>query len=187
VSVTCPECGGRRYSRETLQVQFKGHTIADILQMTRAEAAGLFSNLPGLAHRLEVMLEVGLGYLQLGQASTTLSAGEAQRVKLAVELSRKNPVTTLYILDEPTTGLHFDDIQRLLHVLHRLADQGHTVIMIEHHSEVIRTADYLIDLGPEGGDAGGFLVAAGSPEEIAQEQRSHTGRFLRQAWDGGTA
>ena len=186
VSVTCPECGGRRYSRETLQVQFKGHTIADILQMTIAEASGLFSNLPVLAHRLEVMMEVGLGYLQLGQASTTLSAGEAQRVKLAVELSRRNPVTTLYILDEPTTGLHFDDIQRLLHVIQRLADQGHTVIMIEHHSDVIKTADYVIDLGPEGGDAGGYLVVAGTPEEIAREQRSHTGRFLQRAWAGGT-
>ena len=186
VSVTCPECGGRRYSRETLQVQFKGYSIADILQMTLAEASGLFSNLPVLAHRLEVMLEVGLGYLQLGQASTTLSAGEAQRVKLAVELSRKNPVTTLYILDEPTTGLHFDDIQRLLHVLQRLADQGHTVIMIEHHEDVIKTADYVIDLGPEGGEEGGYLVAEGTPREIAEKENSYTGRFLRQARDGGT-
>lgn len=180
VAVTCPECKGRRYHDETLEVHFKGHSISDVLQMTIAEAFGLFANIPGLAHRLEVMMEVGLGYLQLGQAGSTLSAGEAQRLKLAVELSRRNPTTTLYLLDEPTTGLHFDDIQRLLHVLQGLADQGHTVIVIEHHPEVIRSADYVIDLGPEGGDEGGQVVAAGTPEEIAREEASYTGRFLRQ-------
>lgn len=180
VAVTCPECNGRRYHGETLEVHFKGHSISDVLQMTIAEAFGLFANIPGLAHRLEVMMEVGLGYLQLGQAGSTLSAGEAQRLKLAVELSRRNPTATLYLLDEPTTGLHFDDIQRLLHVLQGLADQGHTVIMIEHHPEVIRSADYVIDLGPEGGDEGGQVVAAGTPEEIAREEASYTGRFLRQ-------
>ncbi len=180
VSVTCPDCEGKRYNRETLQVQFKGHTIADILQMSVTEAFGLFGNIPAIAHRLETLIEVGLGYLHLGQSATTLSGGEAQRVKLAVELSRRNPAATLYILDEPTTGLHFDDIQRLLHVLQRLVDQGHTVIMIEHHPDVIKTADYVIDLGPEGGDEGGYLVAAGTPEEVAQVKGSHTGRHLKQ-------
>ena len=180
ISVTCPDCEGRRYNHETLQVQFKGCSIADILQKTVTEAFGLFGNIPAIAHRLEILSEVGLGYLQLGQAATTLSAGEAQRVKLAVELARKNPAATLYILDEPTTGLHFDDIQKLLHLLQRLVDQGHTVIMIEHHPDVIKTADYVIDLGPEGGDKGGFLVATGTPEEIAGVGSSYTGRFLKQ-------
>ncbi len=180
VSVTCPDCAGRRYHRETLQVQFKGHSIADILQMTVTEALGLFGNLPAIARGLGVLVEVGLGYLRLGQAGTTLSAGEAQRVKLAVELGRRNPAATLYLLDEPTTGLHFEDIQRLLHVLQRLVDQGHTVIMIEHHPDVIKTADYVIDLGPEGGDKGGYLVATGTPEEITREESSYTGMFLRQ-------
>jgi excinuclease ABC subunit A len=180
VSVTCPDCAGRRYNRETLQVQFKGHSIADILQMSVTEALGLFGNIPAIARGLGVLVEVGLGYLQLGQAGTTLSAGEAQRVKLAVELGRRNPAATLYLLDEPTTGLHFEDIQRLLHVLQRLVDQGHTVIMIEHHPDVIKTVDYVIDLGPEGGDKGGYLVATGTPEEIAREESSYTGRFLRQ-------
>jgi excinuclease ABC subunit A len=179
VSVTCPECEGARYNRETLHVHFKGHTIADVLQMTITEAFGLFGNIPAIAHKLQVLIEVGLGYLRLGQSATTLSGGEAQRVKLAVELGRRNPPATLYILDEPTTGLHFDDIQKLLHVLQRLVDQGHTVIMIEHHPDVIKTADYIIDLGPEGGDRGGYLVAAGTPEEVAQVDRSHTGRHLK--------
>ncbi len=181
VSVTCPECEGKRYNRETLQVQFKGHTIADVLQMTINDVLGLFVNIPAIAHRLDIMNEVGLGYLQLGQSATTLSGGEAQRVKLAFELGRRSPAATLYILDEPTTGLHFDDIRRVLHVLQRLVDQGHTVIMIEHHPDVIRTADYVIDLGPEGGDMGGYLVAAGAPEEIARRDDSHTGRVLREA------
>ncbi len=179
VSVTCPDCEGSRYNRETLQVQFKGHSIADVLHMTVAEASGLFGNIPLISRKLEVLLEVGLGYLQLGQSGTTLSGGEAQRVKLAVELGRKSPAATLYILDEPTTGLHFDDIQRLLHVLQRLVDQGHTVIMIEHHPDVVKTADYVVDLGPEGGDEGGYLVAAGTPEEVAQVENSHTGRYLK--------
>lgn len=180
VSVTCLDCQGRRYNHETLQVQFKGCSIADILQKTVTEALGLFANIPTIAHRLEVLSEVGLGYLQLGQAATTLSAGEAQRVKLAVELARKNPAATLYLLDEPTTGLHSEDIQKLLHVLQRLSDQGHTVIMIEHHPDVIKTADYVIDLGPEGGEKGGCLVATGTPEEIAGAAASYTGRYLRQ-------
>jgi excinuclease ABC subunit A len=179
IALTCSDCEGRRYHRETLQIHFKGHSIADILEMTVTEAFGLFANIPVVAHKLKVLIEVGLGYLHLGQSATTLSGGEAQRVKLALELSRKNPGVSLYILDEPTTGLHFDDIQRLLHVLQRLVDQGHTVIMIEHHPDVIRTADYVVDLGPDGGDQGGYLVAAGTPEEIAAIEGSHTGRFLR--------
>jgi excinuclease ABC subunit A len=180
VSVTCPDCEGRRYSQETLRVHFKGHSIADILQMTVTEAFSLFGNIPVIAHKLKVLMEVGLGYLHLGQSATTLSGGEAQRVKLAFELSRRNPPATLYILDEPTTGLHFEDIQRLLHVLQRLVDQGHTVIMIEHHPDVIKTADFVIDLGPEGGDQGGYVVTAGTPEEVAKVDHSHTGRYLRQ-------
>jgi excinuclease ABC subunit A len=186
VSVTCPDCEGRRYNRETLHIRFKGHSIADILEMTVTEAFGLFGNIPAIAHKLGVMIQVGLGYLHLGQSATTLSGGEAQRVKLAVELSRKNPAATLYILDEPTTGLHFDDIQRLLHLLSRLVDQGHTVIMIEHHPDVIKTADYVVDLGPEGGYEGGHLVAAGAPEQIAGNEISHTGRFLRQILEQST-
>ena len=180
VSVTCPDCEGSRYNRETLQVQFKGHSIADILHMTVVEAVGLFGNIPVISRKLQGLLEVGLGYLQLGQSGTTLSGGEAQRVKLSVQLSRRNPAATLYVLDEPTTGLHFDDIQRLLHVLQRLVDQGHTVIMIEHHPDVIKTADYVVDLGPEGGAEGGYLVAAGPPEAVAKMAGSHTGRYLKQ-------
>jgi excinuclease ABC subunit A len=183
ISVSCPDCEGKRYNRETLQVTFKGYSIADILHMSVAEAFGLFGNIPGIAHKLEVFMEVGLGYLRLGQSAATLSGGEAQRVKLATELSRKSPPATLYILDEPTTGLHFDDIQKLLLLLQRLVDQGHTVLMIEHHPDVIKTADYVIDLGPEGGDQGGYLMAAGSPEEIAKIDTSHTGRFLRQFFE----
>jgi excinuclease ABC subunit A len=186
ISVTCPDCEGRRYDRETLQVIFKGHSIADILQMSVTEAFGLFGNIPVIAHKLEILMEVGLGYLHLGQSATTLSGGEAQRVKLAAELSRKNPPATLYILDEPTTGLHFDDIQKLLHLLQRLVDCGHTVLMIEHHPDVIKTADYVIDLGPEGGDQGGYLVATGTPEEIAKIDSSHTGRYLRQLFEQST-
>jgi excinuclease ABC subunit A len=180
ISVTCPDCEGRRYNRETLQIKFKGHSVADILEMTVTETSGLLGNIPAIARKLGVLIEVGLGYLRLGQTATTLSGGEAQRVKLALELSRQNPDSTLYILDEPTTGLHFDDIQKLLHVLQRLVDQGHTVIMIEHHPDVVKTVDYVVDLGPEGGDQGGYLLAAGTPEEIARMEASHTGRFLKQ-------
>lgn len=180
ITVTCPVCRGRRYDPATLQVLFKGHSIADILQMTIAEAIALFRNIPDIVHKLEVLMEVGLGYLHLGQSAATLSGGEAQRVKLAVELSRKSRPSTLYLLDEPTTGLHFEDIRKLIDLLQRLVDQKHTVVMIEHHPDVIKTADYVIDLGPEGGDAGGYLVASGPPEEIAQIDSSHTGRSLKQ-------
>ena len=178
VYVTCPACGGSRYNRETLDIQFKGKSIAETLEMTVQEAASVFENLPSLRAKLATLLEVGLSYIRLGQPATTLSGGEAQRVKLAAELSRKASGGTLYILDEPTTGLHFEDVQKLLHVLQRLAEQGHTIIMIEHHPDVIKTADYVIDLGPEGGEGGGEIVAAGTPEEVAQVTSSHTGQYL---------
>lgn len=180
VYVTCPECGGSRYNRETLDILFKGKSIADALEMTVQEAAPFFESFPALRAKMDTLLEVGLGYLRLGQPATTLSGGEAQRVKLAAELSRKASGGTLYILDEPTTGLHFEDVQKLLHVLQRLADLGHTVIIIEHHLDVVKTADYVIDLGPEGGDQGGHVVASGTPEQVAQVESSFTGRYLRQ-------
>jgi excinuclease ABC subunit A len=181
VYVTCPACLGERYGRQALDIVFKGKSIAQVLRMTVHQASAFFENQPLLREKLEILREVGLGYLQLGQPATTLSGGEAQRVKLARELGRKARVKALYILDEPTTGLHFDDIEKLLHVLQRLVDAGHTVILIEHHPDVIKTADYVIDLGPEGGEGGGFLVAAGSPEEVAAAPASHTGRYLREA------
>lgn len=179
VYVTCPICEGTRFNRETLDIAFKGSSIADVLSMTVRQAANLFENIPAIRRKLATLLEVGLGYLRLGQPATTLSGGEAQRVKLAGELSLKAPGKTLYILDEPTTGLHFDDIRKLLHVLQRLVDQGHTVIVIEHHMDVIKTADYIIDLGPEGGDGGGQILASGTPEAVAQQEASITGRYLR--------
>lgn len=180
VYVTCPVCRGSRFGNETLEILFKGRSIADVLNMTILEAAGLFENIPAIRRKLNVMQEVGLGYLRLGQPATTLSGGEAQRVKLAAELALKTPGKTLYILDEPTTGLHFADIRRLLHVLHRLVDLGHTVIIIEHHLDVIKTADYVIDLGPEGGEEGGQVVASGTPEEISRMENSVTGQYLRE-------
>jgi excinuclease ABC subunit A len=181
IYITCPVCHGSRYSASTLEILFKGRSIADVLDMTVLEAAALFENLPSVRRKLQTMQEVGLGYLRLGQPATTLSGGEAQRVKLAAELALKTPGKTLYILDEPTSGLHFDDIRKLLHVLHRLVDLGHTVVIIEHHLDVIKTADYVLDLGPEGGENGGYLVAAGAPEEVARVESSITGRFLREA------
>jgi excinuclease ABC subunit A len=181
VYVTCPACLGTRYNRETLEILFKGKSIAEMLDMTVHQAAGFFENQPLIRHKLEVMQEVGLGYLRLGQPATMLSGGEAQRVKLARELSRKTRMKALYLMDEPTTGLHFDDIEKLLHVLQKLVDAGHTVILIEHNLDVIKTADYVIDLGPEGGEAGGFVVADGTPEEVAEVDASYTGRYLRQA------
>jgi len=181
VYVTCPVCEGARFNRETLDILFKGSSIADVLNMTVQEAASLFENIPAIRRKLATMQEVGLGYLRLGQPATTLSGGEAQRVKLAGELSLKAPGKTLYILDEPTTGLHFEDIRKLLHVLQRLVNKGHTVIVIEHHLDVIKTADHIIDLGPEGGEGGGQIVASGTPEEVAQQKASITGRYLRQA------
>jgi excinuclease ABC subunit A len=178
VYVPCEQCHGRRYNRETLEVRFKGKSIADVLEMSVEEAVGFFENVPKIARRLRTLHDVGLDYIRLGQAATTLSGGEAQRVKLATELSKVATGDTLYILDEPTTGLHFADVQRLLDVLGRLVDAGNTVVVIEHNLDVIKTADRLIDLGPEGGEEGGELVATGTPEEIAAVEASHTGRFL---------
>ncbi|MER9966282.1 excinuclease ABC subunit UvrA [Mesorhizobium sp. M0060] len=180
VYVTCDVCHGKRYNRETLDVLFKGKSIADVLDMTVEEGVDFFAAVPGVRDKLETLNQVGLGYIHIGQQATTLSGGEAQRIKLAKELSRKATGKTLYILDEPTTGLHFHDVAKLLEVLHELVDQGNTVVVIEHNLEVIKTADWVLDLGPEGGDGGGELVASGTPEDIAREKRSYTGQFLRE-------
>ena len=178
VYVECDACHGHRYNRETLEVKFKGKSIADILEMTVDEAADFFKAVPAVREKMEVLQRVGLGYIKVGQQATTLSGGEAQRVKLSKELSRRSTGRTIYILDEPTTGLHFHDVSKLLDVLHELVEQGNTVVVIEHNLEVIKTADWIIDLGPEGGDAGGEIVAAGTPEEVAAEPRSYTGHYL---------
>ena len=180
VWVTCQECGGTRFNRETLAIRWGGKNIAEILDMTVDEARQHFYAVPRIEAALSLLSDVGLGYLRLGQPATTLSGGEAQRVKLARELGRPATGRTLYILDEPTTGLHFVDIEKLLEVLHRLVDAGNTVVVIEHNLEVIKTADWVIDLGPEGGDAGGWIVAVGTPEEVAANPKSYTGRYLRQ-------
>ncbi|MEO7200305.1 MAG: excinuclease ABC subunit UvrA, partial [Dokdonella sp.] len=178
VYVPCDVCHGKRYNRETLGITYKGHTIADVLAMTVEDALTLFGPVPTLARKLQTLADVGLGYITLGQSATTLSGGEAQRVKLSRELSKRDTGRTLYILDEPTTGLHFHDIEQLLKVLHRLADDGNTVVVIEHNLDVIKTADWVVDLGPEGGDGGGLILASGTPEQIARTPDSHTGRFL---------
>ncbi|HHL72818.1 MAG TPA: ATP-binding cassette domain-containing protein, partial [Bacteroidetes bacterium] len=179
VYVTCEVCKGKRYNRETLDIKYKGKTIADVLDMTVEEALEFFNSIPSIKRKLQTLHDVGLGYIHLGQQATTLSGGEAQRVKLATELSKIATGRTLYILDEPTTGLHFDDIKMLLRVLNRLVDKGNTVIVIEHNLDVIKTADWVIDLGPEGGDGGGEIIAAGTPEEIAETPGSHTGEYLK--------
>ncbi|RKY81620.1 excinuclease ABC subunit A, partial [candidate division KSB1 bacterium] len=179
VYVTCEVCKGKRYNRETLEIKYKGKSIADVLDMTVSEALKFFENIPRIRHKLQTIYDVGLGYIRLGQQATTLSGGEAQRVKLSTELSKIATGRTLYILDEPTTGLHFEDVKMLLNVLNRLVEKGNTVIVIEHNLDVIKTADYIIDLGPEGGDEGGWVVATGTPEEIAQNEHSYTGKFLR--------
>jgi len=186
VYVPCEVCKGRRYNRETLEVRYHGKTIADVLDLTVADALEFFEAQPRLRQRLELLNDVGLGYLHLGQPATTLSGGEAQRVKLATELSKRDTGRTLYILDEPTTGLHFEDVRLLLEVLHRLVDKGNSVVVIEHHLDVIKTADWVIDLGPEGGDAGGNVVAAGPPETVARVAESHTGRYLARLLGDGT-
>jgi excinuclease ABC subunit A len=178
VFVTCDVCHGKRYNRETLEVSFRDKSIADVLDMTVEDGVGFFKAVPSIRDKLETLQRVGLGYVKIGQPATTLSGGEAQRVKLAKELSRRATGRTLYILDEPTTGLHFEDVRKLLEVLHALVDQGNTVLVIEHNLEVIKTADWIVDLGPEGGDGGGEIVAAGTPEEVAGAPRSHTGRYL---------
>jgi len=179
VYVMCEVCKGKRYNRETLEIGYKGKSIADILAMTVEEALRFFENVPRVREKLQTLYDVGLGYIKLGQSATTLSGGEAQRVKLSRELSRRGTGRTLYILDEPTTGLHFADIQQLLDVLHRLRDAGNTVLVIEHNLDVIKTADHIIDLGPEGGDSGGQIVATGTPEEVVRVKESHTGQFLK--------
>ncbi|HWQ89255.1 MAG TPA: excinuclease ABC subunit UvrA, partial [Desulfitobacteriaceae bacterium] len=179
VYVPCEICRGKRYNRETLEVSYKGKHIADILDMTVDEAAEFFSAVPRIARKIQTLQDVGLGYIHLGQPATTLSGGEAQRIKLATELSRRSSGKTIYILDEPTTGLHMADVDRLLQVLHRLVDAGNTVLVIEHNLDVIKTADYLIDLGPEGGNRGGEIIAAGTPEEVAACSQSYTGQFLQ--------
>lgn len=178
VYVDCEVCQGKRYNRETLEVTYRGKNVYDVLDMTVDEARGFFSKIPGLARKLDTLHDVGLGYIRLGQPATTLSGGEAQRVKLASELQRRQTGKTFYILDEPTTGLHFDDVRQLLEVLQRLVDAGNTVLVIEHNLDIIKAADYVVDLGPEGGDRGGTIVASGTPEEIAAVPESHTGRFL---------
>jgi excinuclease ABC subunit A len=180
VYVPCEQCHGKRYNRETLDVRFKSKTISDVLEMPVEEAVEFFAHIPKIRRRLETLNDVGLGYMRLGQPATTLSGGEAQRVKLASELCKVATGRTLYILDEPTTGLHFADIQRLLEVLQRLVDAGNSVVVIEHNLDVIKVADRIIDLGPEGGDEGGRLIAAGTPEQVAQKPESYTGLFLSQ-------
>ena len=178
IYVNCEECGGRRYNRETLEVEYKGKNIADVLDMTVDEALLFFKNIPNIKRKLQTLSDVGLGYIHLGQGSTTLSGGEAQRIKLASELQKKQTGKTIYILDEPTTGLHFDDVRALLDVLQKLVDCGNTVVVIEHNLDVIKCADYIVDLGPEGGSGGGEIIACGTPEDVARCERSYTGKFL---------
>jgi excinuclease ABC subunit A len=187
VYVPCEVCKGARYNRDTLEISFKGKTIADVLDMPISEAVDFFANQPAIARHMQTLVDVGLGYVRLGQSAPTLSGGEAQRVKLASELAKRSTGHTIYLLDEPTTGLHFEDVRRLLTVLSRLVDQGNTVLVIEHNLDVIKTADWLIDLGPEGGSGGGEIVAVGPPEVVAKEMRSHTGRFLKPMLGGSTS
>jgi excinuclease ABC subunit A len=186
VYVPCEVCKGRRYNRETLEVRYKGRSIADVLDLTVADGLDFFEAQPRIVDRLELLNDVGLGYLHLGQSATTLSGGEAQRVKLATELAKRDTGRTLYILDEPTTGLHFEDVRLLLEVLHRLVEKGNSVLVIEHNLDVIKTSDWIIDLGPEGGTRGGRIVAEGTPEDVARVKGSHTGDFLRRMLDGKT-
>ena len=181
VYVPCEICKGKRYNRETLEVKYKGKNISDVLTMTIEEAVEFFRPIPKIFRKLETLLDVGLGYIRMGQPATTLSGGEAQRIKLAAELSKRSTGRTIYILDEPTTGLHFEDVKRLLAVLHRLVDQGNTVVIIEHNLDVIKTADWVIDMGPEGGTGGGRVVAMGTPEDVAKVEASWTGRYLQAA------
>jgi len=178
VYVNCTECNGKRYNRETLEVRYKGQTISDVLDMTVNRAVDFFSNVPSIYHKIKTIQDVGLGYIRLGQPSTTLSGGEAQRVKLATELARRDTGKTLYILDEPTTGLHFEDVRVLLDELDKLVNKGNTVIVIEHNMDVIKMADYIIDLGKEGGKEGGEIVFSGTPEQLARCRNSYTGLYL---------
>jgi excinuclease ABC subunit A len=178
VYVTCEQCKGKRYNRETLEIHFKGKNISDLLDMTVEEALDHLQHIPVLQNKLNTLIEVGLGYIRLGQSATTLSGGEAQRIKLAKELSKRSTGRTLYVLDEPTTGLHLKDIQKLLQVMNQLVGNGNTVVVIEHNLDVIKTADWIIDMGPEGGEGGGLVVAEGTPQEVAKNKRSITGQFL---------
>jgi excinuclease ABC subunit A len=179
VYVPCEVCGGKRYNRETLEVKYKGKSIYDVLDMTVEEALTFFENVPSIRRKIQALYDVGLSYIKLGQPSTTLSGGEAQRIKLATELSRRSTGKTIYILDEPTTGLHFADVHKLTEILQRLTDEGNTVVVIEHNLDVIKTADYLIDIGPEGGDRGGTIIATGTPEEVAENPKSYTGYYMK--------
>ncbi|MEL7006064.1 MAG: ATP-binding cassette domain-containing protein, partial [Bacteroidota bacterium] len=180
VHVPCETCTGKRYNRETLEVRFKGKSISDVLEMTVEEAVTFFENQPKIVRKIKTLHDVGLDYISLGQHATTLSGGEAQRVKLATELSKKDTGQTMYILDEPTTGLHFQDIQHLLDVLNRLVDKGNTVLIIEHNLDVIKIADHIIDLGPEGGSGGGTIVCEGTPEKIIKNSKSYTSKYLKE-------
>ena len=179
VYVPCEVCGGKRYNRETLEVKYKGKSIYDVLEMTVEEGCEFFANIPKIARKLQTLCDVGLGYIKIGQPSTTLSGGEAQRVKLATELSKRSTGKTIYVLDEPTTGLHAADVHKLTEVLQKLVDAGNTVVVIEHNLDMIKTADYIIDLGPEGGDRGGEIVACGTPEQVAKSDKSYTGKYLK--------
>ena len=179
IYVPCDVCKSKRYNRETLEIKYKGKSIHEVLEMTIEEARAFFDAVPALARKLQTLMDVGLSYIKLGQSATTLSGGEAQRVKLSRELSKRDTGKTLYILDEPTTGLHFADIQQLLDVLHRLRDHGNTVVVIEHNLDVIKTADWLVDLGPEGGSKGGQIIATGTPEQVAGMKQSYTGHYLK--------
>jgi len=187
VFVTCEICRGRRYNSETLAVRYKGHSIADLLEMSIEEASRVLENIPQVRQKLDTLVDVGLGYVKLGQPATTLSGGEAQRIKLARELSRRQTGRTLYLLDEPTTGLHFDDVKKLMHVLNRLVDLGNSVIIIEHQLDVIKQADWIIDLGPEGGEEGGRIVAQGTPEQVSRSKKSYTGAVLARVLANGAA
>jgi excinuclease ABC subunit A len=179
VYVTCKECSGKRYNAETLEVKYKGKNINDVLKMTISQAVTFFEHIPSIVPKLKALEDVGLGYVKLGQPSTTLSGGESQRVKLATELSKKDTGTSLYILDEPTTGLHFEDIKVLLSVLQKIVDKGNTVVIIEHNLDIIKSVDWLIDMGPEGGRGGGKIIAEGTPEKVAKNKASYTGRYLK--------
>jgi excinuclease ABC subunit A len=179
VYVECETCRGARYNRETLEIEFKGQSIADVLNMTVEDAQTFFKAVPSIREKMDALMRVGLGYIKVGQQATTLSGGEAQRVKLSKELAKRSTGRTLYILDEPTTGLHFEDVRKLLEVLHELVEAGNTVVVIEHNLDVVKTADWIIDIGPEGGDGGGTVVATGTPEDVAEVDASHTGRYLK--------
>ncbi|MPM99340.1 UvrABC system protein A [bioreactor metagenome] len=181
VYVTCDVCKGKRYNRETLEVRYKGKNISEVLAMTVDEAIAFFENIPKIRKKLEVLSYVGLGYISLGQPSTTLSGGEAQRIKLSSELARKSTGKTIYILDEPTTGLHMADVHKLIHILQKLVDNGNTVVVIEHNLDIIKSCDYIIDLGPEGGDKGGEVVACGTPEQVSEITDSYTGQYLKKS------